>query len=345
MEDRGLEGEEGIKTAVSILRESASYGVAMFPEDGGEWGTGTNARGRRGRKGSDADEMGVADRIVMERARKRRKELEEEGEQVGGMGMETEIGELQVASDMEIEDGKLTRPRLRRKKELEPTKKRKDKAQEVQPPRAEALPPRPRPRPLSKSGSSASVLTSGKITDTSPHGSQSMDDGVDTDVSERATPLQRRLKGKPSLSDLAQQTGTDSDAETKVTTRLAVAISTGSTVLDLCSTDDDTERKDDRSAEGARNRHGTVANKRPAPESTPEADDTKDDAVELVTPVIQRISPVSVELDGELEETPRPRASGRSCEPQTPAVTDANFHPLAAARERQKRSGSVSKWV
>ncbi|THU92948.1 hypothetical protein K435DRAFT_609618, partial [Dendrothele bispora CBS 962.96] len=38
MEDKGLEGYSGMKEAVQILRESSSYGVAMFPEDGGEWG-------------------------------------------------------------------------------------------------------------------------------------------------------------------------------------------------------------------------------------------------------------------------------------------------------------------
>lgn len=54
--------------AVKILRESASYGVAMFPEDGGGWGE---------KKGDD-DVMGVADLMVMARARKRRIELEHE---------------------------------------------------------------------------------------------------------------------------------------------------------------------------------------------------------------------------------------------------------------------------
>ncbi|KAK0238524.1 RTC4-like domain-containing protein [Armillaria nabsnona] len=54
--------------AVKILRESASYGVAMFPEDGGGWGE----------KKKDDDVMGVADLMVMARARKRRIELEQE---------------------------------------------------------------------------------------------------------------------------------------------------------------------------------------------------------------------------------------------------------------------------
>ena len=68
MEDRDL----GIHEALIVLRESSAYGVAMFPEDGGEGSTGKKRRD---------DAMCVGDKIVMERARKRRKELEEEEEQ------------------------------------------------------------------------------------------------------------------------------------------------------------------------------------------------------------------------------------------------------------------------
>lgn len=58
-----------IEDAILTLRESAQYGVAMFPD------TSENKR-----KGADVDddEIGVADQIVMERARLRRKELAEE---------------------------------------------------------------------------------------------------------------------------------------------------------------------------------------------------------------------------------------------------------------------------
>ncbi|KAG8215087.1 hypothetical protein J3R82DRAFT_8508 [Butyriboletus roseoflavus] len=55
-----------IDDAIVTLRESAQYGVAMFPD------TGENKR-----NGAD-DGMDVADKIVMERARARRKELAEE---------------------------------------------------------------------------------------------------------------------------------------------------------------------------------------------------------------------------------------------------------------------------
>ncbi|KAJ3571044.1 hypothetical protein NP233_g4012 [Leucocoprinus birnbaumii] len=70
MEDRGLKGLMGAETALSILRESTTYGVTMFPEDSGE---GVSSRKRAGRP----SEIGVGDRIVMERAMKRRKEIEE----------------------------------------------------------------------------------------------------------------------------------------------------------------------------------------------------------------------------------------------------------------------------
>lgn len=53
--------------AIMTLHESARYGVAMFPDTGGSDG-----------KRVIDEEMGVADQIVMERARTRRKELEEE---------------------------------------------------------------------------------------------------------------------------------------------------------------------------------------------------------------------------------------------------------------------------
>jgi RTC4-like domain len=338
MEDQGLEGEEGMETAVCILRESANYGVAMFPEDGGEWGGG---RGR-GRKGED-EEMGVADRIVMERARKRRKELEEEE---GGEETEIEMGELQVASDMEIEGGKQTKRSSRRKKELEPSKK----AKEVD--SAPAVVPRPKPRPLGKTSSSASVLTSGKDFDTTPHGSQSVEEDVDLDVAEPAAPIKPRLKRKPSnrhsptVSDLGQQTDTESDTEKM--TRLSAAIYSGSTFLDLCSTDEDAEGQDGKTAgkaTRARKKRATVATKRPAPEPVPEAEDTEDDSVELVipleTPEAKRIRHGLVEHEDELEETPRP--PGSSYVSRTPSATDSSFHPLRAAQERKKRSGTVSE--
>ncbi|KAG1817084.1 RTC4-like domain-containing protein [Suillus subaureus] len=64
MQDLLLDRDEAIVT----LRESSQYGVAMFPDTGSGKGTALG----------DDDDEGVADRIVMERAKARRLELEEE---------------------------------------------------------------------------------------------------------------------------------------------------------------------------------------------------------------------------------------------------------------------------
>lgn len=65
MQDLHLDKDDAIVT----LRESSQYGVAMFPD------TGT---GKGAAFGADDDDEGVADRIVMERAKARRLEIEKE---------------------------------------------------------------------------------------------------------------------------------------------------------------------------------------------------------------------------------------------------------------------------
>jgi len=71
MEDRELKGLMGARAALLILRESTTYGVTMFPEDSGE-----NVSPGGGRKFGKTSAVGVGDKIVMERAMKRRKEIE-----------------------------------------------------------------------------------------------------------------------------------------------------------------------------------------------------------------------------------------------------------------------------
>ncbi|KAI0955259.1 hypothetical protein AcW1_006890 [Taiwanofungus camphoratus] len=87
MEDMGQTRTEAIKT----LRESAEYGVAMFPDDHSE--------------GTDAVDAG--EQIVMERARARRKELEEE-----------EREELWMA--LEVSDEERCQPRGKRRPKPKP---------------------------------------------------------------------------------------------------------------------------------------------------------------------------------------------------------------------------------
>lgn len=77
IEDREMDptNEKHKMKAVKILRESAAYGVAMFPD--ADTNCGPNGKGK-GMKDEDDWDMGVGDEIVRERARARRKELEEE---------------------------------------------------------------------------------------------------------------------------------------------------------------------------------------------------------------------------------------------------------------------------
>lgn len=58
MEDLELTGEEGTAEALKVMRESSAYGAGMFPDDGEE------------------DCMTAGDKIVMKRARKKRRQLQ-----------------------------------------------------------------------------------------------------------------------------------------------------------------------------------------------------------------------------------------------------------------------------
>lgn len=60
-------GEEGTKEALKVLRESSEYGAGMFPDDDGESG--------------QEDCMTVGDKIVLERARKKRRHIQLEAVQ------------------------------------------------------------------------------------------------------------------------------------------------------------------------------------------------------------------------------------------------------------------------
>lgn len=87
MEDRGLKGLMGAETALQVLRDSTAYGVVMFPEDSGEGA----------RRNDHKLDAGVGDRIVMERARKRRKEIEiEEGGNLEEVEMEAFLWESET---------------------------------------------------------------------------------------------------------------------------------------------------------------------------------------------------------------------------------------------------------
>lgn len=207
MEDKGLEGTEGIESAVQILRDSASYGVSMFPEDGGEWG------GAEGVRASDEDgeELGVADLIVRERARKRRKELAEEDER--------EEEELRLLEENEKKKQKATRKKERARKGKE---KDGDPLEPAPPPPR----PRPRPRPVVKGSSSISVLTRERSSPTTSLGGQTTD--IEVDDSDHFDGPNHSLRLSPTCTDLA--TGDRGE------------LSTDSNIqINLCSSADDTD--------------------------------------------------------------------------------------------------------
>ena len=149
MEDKGLDSdlEEDIDEALEILRDSSSYGVAMFPEDGGEWGG--NRKKKKGSVG-DEDQLGVGDLIVMERARKRRKELEEEDEREMEVLRQREEKKRREAERKEKEKNTKSTPRDNAIEQMET----------ADPSSAERPKPRPRPRPrtVAKDSSAMSIV-------------------------------------------------------------------------------------------------------------------------------------------------------------------------------------------
>ncbi|KAG6832120.1 hypothetical protein H0H87_002633 [Tephrocybe sp. NHM501043] len=129
MQDMHMDGTE-MDEAVKILRESATYGVAMFPADDGE--------------GYDRDdeEMGEADMMLMKTAMRRRKELDADEKE------EVEELERQMAEEAQ-----------RRKSKSQGKKKGKEKVEVKGPEQSPIRPPaRPKPRPLGKGASTTSIL-------------------------------------------------------------------------------------------------------------------------------------------------------------------------------------------
>ncbi|KAG1834349.1 RTC4-like domain-containing protein [Suillus subluteus] len=104
MQDLRLDRDEAIVT----LRESSQYGVAMFPDTGS---------GKGPALGDDDDE-GVADRIVMERAKVRRLELEEEEQLEEQMWKEERAKRRCIAQMERKEKARQRAEQLKKSKEL-----------------------------------------------------------------------------------------------------------------------------------------------------------------------------------------------------------------------------------
>ena len=144
--------EKHKEQAVQILRESAAYGVAMFPD--ADTNGGANGKGK-GLKDDDDDDwdMGVGDEIVRERARARRKELEEEER------IEDELWAKKESERIKREGGG---KKKKKEEDTKPKGKQKEKEQEVVEisETSDTGRPRPRPRKVQREKRSAGVLLS-----------------------------------------------------------------------------------------------------------------------------------------------------------------------------------------
>ncbi|KAG5636682.1 hypothetical protein H0H81_007212 [Sphagnurus paluster] len=179
MDDMDLD-EARVDEAVRIMRESATYGAQMFPADEKEEGGGGGTIRDNGKES-------VADLILIERARKRRKELEAD--------------ELREEAEEKARGEKAEEERQRKAARKKEKEKEKQKEIEKPPP---APPPnaRPRPRPLAKSASTTSVGDA----DLPPQQISSAEEG-DTDVDVELSlprPSRRRRELSRTASELAQ---------------------------------------------------------------------------------------------------------------------------------------------
>jgi hypothetical protein len=316
MEDQGLVGDDATKIAVQTLRDSASYGVSMFPEDGEN-------------PNKDDEELSVADLIVKERAKKRRKELQEEEEK--------EEKEWRLLEELEKQNTKASK-----KQDEEKSKKNKGKGKEVEPlPVSPPAPPptsRPRPRPLGKSSSSASVFTQDLDEPGLSQAGAMVDEETDIEVDNTLRFKSRRPLGiSPTINDF--QIKTDDESSTRRVTRSASRST--SVDVNLCSSDEDTS-------------HSGVASKaqprKPNPKRTRIPKGTRDSKqtgsdsdvfiVDTVpssptTPVARR-SKDGLHGDVDMKDTPMP--SSRSDFPPSllGGKSGAKVYPLQLAKQLKK---------
>ena len=137
-EDMDLHGISGSSEALQVLRDSSKYGVAMFPDDSADKGD-----------IEDADQLGAVDLIVMERARKRRKELEEEA-----IREEAEEEARRIEKQMRGKRGKTKSAKEKSKKNRNGEEKEKENTSEDN----QTPLPRPRPKPKFRPDQRSSFL-------------------------------------------------------------------------------------------------------------------------------------------------------------------------------------------
>ncbi|KAG6916191.1 hypothetical protein DXG01_008073 [Tephrocybe rancida] len=370
MQDTHMD-ESRMDEAVKVLRESANYGVAMFPADEGEEG-----------EGRDDGKLGAADLILMKRAMKRRKELDADERE--------EEEEFERQAEEEKEHAK--RPRKKAKEdEDEPDKgkgkgkgKGKVKVKEVGSSPPPAL-PRPKPRPIGKTTSTASLMgdldmdisasTSKAETDTdnedAPRPTQSRPKprrlpsrigtpdqlAGDTDPEDAPQPVEeprprpRRLPSmtvdsddenpphpaqnpRPKSRRQESQSNIDIGTDADATPRKVKAHSRASSVdIDLCTSDTPDEWDTGRMKRGQKKHRGKS-------KTLSVTVDSDEDTVQVDPPPSSRTplrsSAREKTLSDSEEDTPKPRAKPRSTSYEAPYCDD--IPPLQRARERKLKS-------
>ena len=325
LQDMCLKGEDGVQEALTILRESSTYGVAMFPEDGGEWGS-------TKKMGSDESMMAAGDQIVLERARKRRKELEEE---------EREEEERRQVLEREKRPKRKGRGKAKAIDDRSPSP-----LEENQPP------PKPRPRPIPKSSSSMGLVgirdPPEPIRSSRPHfgnrklRSRSRSSQMDTDPAsgfESAIDLTDSDNDKRTVSE--EQRRSPSASETRplsfvkpISTR---STSRGLAGLNIGSESESSSKAVANAIHQTRNRSRSVASGKTAiPTQEMEVDeDDSDDAVEVVDELIAK-TPVQRRYTGrDVDDQDTPKASFPPG--VTPRPSSSSLPPLEWAKLRRER--------
>lgn len=314
MEDRGLKGLVGAETALEVLRESTAYGAVMFPEDGGE---GSKWSGK----------FGVGDRIVMERAKKRRKEIEE--------AVEAEKLERSVESmqDIEMEGGK-TQGHLQLL-ESENGQYQSDEPGERQVQR--------------KKGKCSGT----KFTDWMSDGKERESDNQINDSLTRSRPRravktvnyidtssdegQKRERSKARearkyRTNQRTKTPSRSPSIERTSSRTKKKSHTPSSHTDICSTDEDVNRKKENSITVL---PGKSSRKRPSSKYRREAEVNE---LDLNTPLPKRTGHQAVMRGPDLDPTPRParKDASASIQPQ-----ESILARVRARGQRVKETGYV----
>ncbi len=337
MEDKRLTGGDGMKSALAILRDSSAYGVAMFPEDGGEWDM--------GRKKQQEDKIGVGDMIVMERARKRRIELADEDKHEEAQIRESEAA---VRKSREKEE----RTKAKRKEEEEEMALASSDTNNTTGSRPR---PRPRPRPTMKDSSSSAIgapLSSlANIEATTMRArsrSRSVRNALATDVSSdtddfyvsdrhRASSMERRRS--PSASETRNEQREEGMRSQATRSRMAS--------LTLGSDSESSTRAEVGKGKRASSRARSVAMDAPTKRSSSVIElDSDDDEVEIVgssskTPVVTRRPAKAysslVESDEEDQATPKPAVQLSSLAPLERSRLKKKMEEQAAARNLAAR--------